>query len=108
MINADKAGVLFSANPITKARDEVVIEAVWGLGEGLVQGIVTPDNYCMKKNNYEMVTEYIAEKETMIVRLSEQGDVKEVPVPKTKSEKPVLSEQELKELVDIAYRRKIL
>ena len=56
----------------------------------------------MKKNNYEMVTEYIAEKETMIVRLSEQGDVKEVPVPKTKSEKPVLSEQELKELVDIA------
>lgn len=102
MINADKAGVLFSANPITKARDEVVIEAVWGLGEGLVQGIVTPDNYCMKKNNYEMVTEYIAEKETMIVRLSEQGDVKEVPVPKTKSEKPVLSEQELKELVDIA------
>lgn len=104
MINAEKAGVMFSANPITKEKDEVVIEAAWGLGEGVVQGIVTPDNYWIKKGSYELVNEYIAEKETMVVRLSEQGGVKEVPVPAEMVELPVLSEQERKELVDIAVR----
>jgi pyruvate,water dikinase len=104
MVNAEKAGVMFSANPITGNKDEVIIEAAWGLGESVVQGIVTPDNYWIKKDSYQVVNEYIAEKETMVVRLSELGGVKEVPVPPERSEIPVLSEQELKELVDIAVQ----
>ena len=42
---ADVAGVVFSANPMTGARDEVVINASWGLGESVVGGSVTPDTY---------------------------------------------------------------
>ncbi|WP_213951004.1 PEP/pyruvate-binding domain-containing protein [Tepidanaerobacter syntrophicus] len=104
MINADKAGVMFTANPITKRKDEVVIEAVWGLGEGLVQGIITPDNYCVKKDTYEIVNERISEKEIMIIGIPEEGKVKEVPVPEARAAEPVLSKNELKELVDIAVR----
>jgi len=104
MVNAEKAGVMFSANPINGNKDEVIIEAAWGLGESVVQGIVTPDNYWVNKNNYQIINQYIAEKETMIVRLSEAGGVKEVPVPPELCEKPVLSEEELKELVDTAVK----
>lgn len=96
MVNAEKAGVMFSANPINGNKEEVIIEAAWGLGESVVQGIVTPDNYWVNKGNYQVIKQYIAEKETMVVRLSEAGGVKEVPVPPELSEKPVLSEEEVK------------
>ena len=104
MVNAEKAGVMFSANPINGNKEEVIIEAAWGLGESVVQGIVTPDNYWVNKGNYQVINQDIAEKETMVVRLSEAGGVKEVPVPPELSEKPVLSEEELKELVDMAIK----
>src|SRR4051794_14888548 len=45
MVPADHAGVLFTANPVTGARDEVVIDASSGLGEAVVSGLVTPDHY---------------------------------------------------------------
>ena len=44
LVQADVAGVLFTRHPITGA-DERVIEASWGLGEAVVSGLVTPDNY---------------------------------------------------------------
>src|SRR3712207_5255004 len=45
MVPAEHAGVLFTANPVTGARDEVVIDASSGLGEAVVAGLVTPDHY---------------------------------------------------------------
>ena len=44
MVSAQKAGVMFTSNPITNDHDTVVLEAAWGLGEAIVSGIVTPDN----------------------------------------------------------------
>ena len=44
MVNADKAGVMFTVNPVTKDQDEIMLEAAWGLGEAVVSGMVTPDN----------------------------------------------------------------
>ena len=48
MIDAEVSGVMFTANPITTATDELVINASWGLGEAVVQGFVTPDEYWVK------------------------------------------------------------
>jgi pyruvate,water dikinase len=95
---------MFSVNPINGDHSTVIIEAAWGLGESVVQGIVTPDNYWIKKGSYQVTNEYIAAKETMVVRLSESGGVKEIPVPAEIAELPVLSKEELKELVDMAVR----
>jgi rifampicin phosphotransferase len=47
MVPADAAGVLFTANPVTGRRDEIVIDAGWGLGEAVVSGLVTPDHYVL-------------------------------------------------------------
>ena len=104
MVNAKKAGVMFTQNPVTKDPDVCMIEAAWGLGESVVSGIVTPDNLWINKKTMEVVTEYISEKETMVVRLSEEGGTKEVPVPDELREAPVLTEQNKKDLVDVANR----
>lgn len=104
MVSAQKAGVMFTSNPITNDYNTVVLEAAWGLGEAIVSGIVTPDNLWIDKRTGEVTTEYISEKETMVVRLSERGGTKEEPVPEELREAPVLSEEERNQLVDLARR----
>jgi pyruvate,water dikinase len=49
MVDAEKAGVLFTANPVNARRDELVVEAVFGLGEQVVSGEVTPDHYVLDR-----------------------------------------------------------
>ena len=90
MVSAQKAGVMFTSNPITNDYDTVVLEAAWGLGEAIVSGIVTP--------------EYISEKETMVVRLNERGGTKEIPVPEDQREAPVLTDDERNQLVALANK----
>ena len=104
MVNAQKAGVMFTSNPITNDYDTVVLEAAWGLGEAIVSGIVTPDNLWINKHTGEVTTEYISEKETMVVRLNERGGTKEVPVPEDQREAPVLTDEERNQLVDLANK----
>lgn len=104
MVNAQKAGVMFTSNPITNDYDTVVLEAAWGLGEAIVSGIVTPDNLWIDKKTGEVTTEYISEKETMVVRLNERGGTKEEPVPEELREAPVLTDDERNKLVELARK----
>lgn len=104
MVNAQKAGVMFTSNPITNDYNTVVLEAAWGLGEAVVSGIVTPDNLWIDKTTGEVTTEYISEKETMVVRLNERGGTKEVPVPDDLKEAPVLTDDERNQLVELARK----
>jgi pyruvate,water dikinase len=50
MVHADAAGVLFTADPVTGARDRMVIDASAGLGESVVSGLVTPDHYVIDRD----------------------------------------------------------
>ena len=49
LINAETAGIMFTANPLNGNRDEAVINAAWGLGEAVVGGAVTPDTLTVNK-----------------------------------------------------------
>lgn len=104
MVNSEKSGVMFSANPINKCREACMIEAAWGLGEGVVQGIVNPDNYVVNKSDYSYNLHYVAEKEIMVIRASERGGSKEVPVPEHIKSAPVLSDREVQDLVNLAIK----
>ncbi|MGQ9498243.1 MAG: phosphoenolpyruvate synthase [Desulfotomaculales bacterium] len=81
LIQADRSGVAFTANPITGNRQEIMINASWGLGEAIVSGTVTPDEYIVNKTTWQIVDRTIAEKTTMIVNdpARDLGTVK-VPV----------------------------
>ncbi|HOV79037.1 MAG TPA: PEP/pyruvate-binding domain-containing protein [Bacillota bacterium] len=104
MIDSEKAGVMFTVNPITKQKDSVVIEAVWGLGEGAVSGLVTPDSYVVRKNSFEMEMEYISTKEIMIVRSDSKGGVQEKTVPPDLENAKVLTGEEIRTLVEYGQK----
>ncbi|QQY78877.1 phosphoenolpyruvate synthase [Keratinibaculum paraultunense] len=68
MVNSRKSGVMFTANPINNNTDEIMINASWGLGEAIVSGAVTPDEYIVDKNKKEIIEKHIAEKIVMVVK----------------------------------------
>ncbi|MEW5762725.1 MAG: phosphoenolpyruvate synthase [Bacillota bacterium] len=68
LIHAARSGVAFTANPVTGSRQEIMINASWGLGEAIVSGTVTPDEYIVNKTTWQIVEKNIAEKTTMIVK----------------------------------------
>jgi phosphohistidine swiveling domain-containing protein len=66
MVNAEKAGVMFTTNPINKSREEMIIEACFGLGEKLVSGEITPDSFIIDKKQETAKQEFLNfEKKTL-------------------------------------------
>ncbi len=104
MVNSEKSGVMFTVNPITKEPDQVLVEAAWGLGEGVVSGIVTPDNYVIDKASNVALETYVSEKETMVVRDPSMKGSVEQEVPENIREAQVLTEAEIAELSEMAKR----
>ncbi|WP_280276258.1 phosphoenolpyruvate synthase [Nocardia wallacei] len=103
LIEARTSGVLFTANPMTGAPDELVVGAVYGLGEGLVSGAVDADSLVVDKLSGAVVEAVHGEKTTAIRPDGDHGCV-EVPVPEQQRAAPVLSEAELTELVELGRR----
>ncbi len=73
MVNSKTSGVMFTANPVTNDRNEIMINGAWGLGEAVVSGAVSPDEYIVEKGTWKIKEKYIAEKEVMYVRNPETG-----------------------------------
>ena len=97
MVDADASGVLFTANPLTGARDEVVLDASWGLGESIVGGSVTPDHIVVDKATDAIRAITIGDKAVMTT-LSDTGTV-EREVQGNKRRAQVLSAAQVTELV---------
>ena len=102
MANADKAGVMFTVNPST-GEEIALIEGSWGLGESVVSGDVTPDNYQVDKKNNEIVNVTISDKKVMYTN-DENGTSVKVDVPEDKRNERVLSDAELVELTEMGKR----
>jgi pyruvate,water dikinase len=97
MVAAEAAGVLFTANPMTGARDEIVLDASWGLGEAIVGGLVTPDHIVADKATDAIREIKIGDKAVMTT-LSDTGTV-ERKVDENKRRAQVLSASQITELV---------
>ena len=67
LVSAETAGVAFTANPITGDRDQILINASWGLGEAVVSGRVTPDSFVLDKQTLAVVSREVFPKEVEIV-----------------------------------------
>lgn len=99
MVDSEVAGVAFSVNPISHAADEIMIEATYGLGELLVQGMVTPDNYVVSKAGGTILGSHVVKKPTMLVY--QDGRNAKVAVLTDKQEQSCLTEDELRQLTEI-------
>ncbi|MDL2246915.1 phosphoenolpyruvate synthase, partial [Methanobrevibacter sp. OttesenSCG-928-K11] len=102
MVDADKAGVMFTVNPST-GEEIALIEGSWGLGEAVVSGDVTPDNYAVDKSNDEVITTHISTKKVMYTK-DDEGTSIRVDVPDDLKEKRVLSDEELIELTEMGKK----
>ncbi|RPG50866.1 MAG: hypothetical protein CBB61_002915 [Gammaproteobacteria bacterium TMED1] len=103
MVTSDVSGILFTANPTTGDRNEIIANASFGLGEAIVSGQVTPDTYIFDRNLYEMKEILLGSKEQMIVSDGEDGVLVQ-EVPKIKRDLPALNEEQLTDLVDLALK----
>ena len=102
MVDADKAGVMFTVNPST-GENIALIEGSWGLGESVVSGTVTPDNYVVNKEDNKILDVTVSDKKTMFAN-DANGTSKEVPVPEEKRNERVLSDDELINLTEMGKR----
>lgn len=99
MVESEVAGVMFTTNPVTSNSDEIMIEAAYGLGETVVQGIVTPDNFLISKKLHSVTHFGIQIKEKMMI--FKDGKNMVLPVPEDINDRAVLREHQVLKLADI-------
>ena len=102
MVEADAAGVMFTANPANGRRDQIVIGAAWGLGESVVSGTVTTDDVVVETATGRVLSRRTADKEVMTV-YADRG-TREQPVPADRRRQPVLDDKAAAELAGYGTR----
>lgn len=102
LVPADASGILFTANPLTGERDQMTINAAWGLGEAIVGGQVTPDTIIVEKVSGAIIRQQISEKVVMTVRTAE--GTHEEPIPVEKRTAAVLSPAHVAELARLGVQ----
>lgn len=93
LVVADVAAVVFTANPVSGSRDEMVINASWGLGESIASGVVTPDTFVVRKADLEVIRCAVGCKERMTVPAL--TGTRTISVPRLMRRQPSLSEDRL-------------
>ena len=101
MVDSDKSGVIFSKDPSYK-NDNLIMEAVWGLGEGIVSGMITPDTYILSPQ-LKPIDIRISEKKIALTRDS-GGGKKTVTLREEKSKHQVLKDYEMTKLGELALK----
>ncbi len=106
MVQSQKSGVMFTVEPVTSDPSKITIEAVYGLGEGIVSGEISPDLYFVNKESLEILAKTVTPQDRMIARAldsdgSHEGANAWLEVPTNLQEAQKLSEPEIRELARI-------
>jgi len=99
LVPAEVSGIMFTANPLNGDRDQILINASWGLGEAVVGGMVTPDTIIVEKSTAKLLSYETAEK--LIQTVSVDGGTREIPVPVDQRKKPTLGKPQAGELANL-------
>lgn len=99
MIQSEVSGVAFTVDPVTGEKNVMLIEAIWGLGELLVQGSIVPDRYRVTRPDLKIISTDSAEQTIELVRHGKNN--KEEKVPGARSGKQKLNVEQMVELAKI-------
>jgi pyruvate, water dikinase len=102
-IQSTRAGVMFTIDPSSGARDRLVIEGAFGLGEAVVSGSVSPDRYVVSKDRLEIERREVRRKELAIESLPGGGTETRELGPE-EGERPVLSDDEVRRVAELGVR----
>jgi len=109
MVQSETSGVMFTTEPVANDDTKILIEAIYGLGEAIVSGDVTPDLYLVDKNRWEIVDKKVKRQEWQLVRNTQTPPTSpeqleftvKVPVPAPKQNEQKLSDDEIITLAKI-------
>jgi pyruvate,water dikinase len=104
MVNSRSAGVMFTINPVTGNRNQIVIEGTWGLGEAVVSGAETPDHFELDKQTLEITARRIAKKTVEYIRDLESGKTEHAEVPLDRQEKPSVTDEEIRRIAQLGVQ----
>ncbi len=102
MVQSDMSGVMFTIDPVTNDKGKVVVEAIFGLGEMIVQGAVTPDHYVIDKATEKIMEKEVNTQEKVMTRHGTKTTVS--AIPKTKGSRAKLTDQEILALVRLGKK----
>ena len=104
MVQSEKAGVLFTIDPVNNDKDVVVIDAAYGLGEAVVSGSVTPDRYYVEKTPLKILDKNISKQTWKITKAKNKiGDI-HADVKPDEQKKQKLTDKEILELAKIGLK----
>ncbi|HSQ48683.1 MAG TPA: phosphoenolpyruvate synthase [Candidatus Deferrimicrobiaceae bacterium] len=104
MVNSRAAGVMFTINPVTGNRDEIVIEGNFGLGETVVSGVVNPDDFVVNKITSEIKERRISRKTVKYVRDPKTGKTVHLDIPEEEQKTVCVSDTEILALAELAKK----
>lgn len=102
MVASQTSGVMFTVDPVGNNKDLIIIEAIFGLGELIVGGQVTPDHYEVDKSNFQITVKNIIAQQKQLVRARHQNQQISVSRPYQKKQK--LSDEKIIELAKIGAK----
>ena len=100
MVNAKAAGIGFTIDPVLGDDSKVIIEANWGLGEGVVSGVENVDKWIVDKRTLEIMERCIGKKKKCVINMGKGADWAEVPP--TKQDEACLSDEEISAVAQVA------
>jgi pyruvate,water dikinase len=103
MVESEVSGIAFSVHPVTQNRNQLIIEASYGLGEAIVSGQVTPDSYVVEKQPKRIIEQTVSAKTRGLYRSSKNGNEWK-GISKLKAEKQALSNKQILELSELILR----
>lgn len=101
MFPSEISGVLFTANPLTGSRNQMVANGSWGLGEAIVSGLINPDHWTLERKTGKVLEQHIGDKLERIDQSKDGSGVVHMKVPGADRNRPSLTPAQLAELVAI-------
>lgn len=100
MVNARASGITFTVDPVTADDSKILLEANWGLGEGVVSGAESVDGFVVNKDTLEIVARHVGNKSKCVVYTEDGADWADVPADMQGM--PCISDEEIVEIARVA------
>jgi len=93
MIQSQISGIMFTCDPVTSAKNIIIVDAIYGLGELIVQGEVTPDHFVVDAQNFKILQKIISKQSIQLIKKNDQ--TKKFSVPESLQEKQKITDKEV-------------
>lgn len=102
MVQSDLSGIMFTIDPVTNDKSRVVVDGIYGLGEMIVQGAVTPDHYVVDKSSEKIIEKEVNTQEKTMTRKGTKTLI--TPIPKSIGSKAKLTDAQIVALAQVGKK----